>query len=136
MGTTINLIISLGDTDAAGVLFYPRLFELAQRAFEHHCTVAGFPITRFFKEGVLAPVVHVEADYRAPLRLGDTITIETSVEGIGDTSFRMAYVFRREEGTLAGEALVVHACLGRDGKSVPVPGTLREAFSRTHGLGG
>ena len=125
----MHTVISLGDTDAAGVLFYARLFEFSQRAFEHHCAGCGFPITRFWSEGVLSPVVHVEADYRAPLRLGDAIAVEPSVEAIGDTSFRMAYVVRKQDGTLAAEALVVHACVSREGKSVSVPTTLREALT-------
>jgi YbgC/YbaW family acyl-CoA thioester hydrolase len=133
MRTSLHTAISLADTDAAGVLFFGRLLEFAQRAFEHHCAGCGFPITRFLSEGVLAPVVHVEADYRAPLRLGDAIAIETGVEAVGDTSFRMAYVFRRSDGTLAAEALVVHACIGRDGKSIAVPDTLRAALAPHHG---
>ena len=125
----MHTAISLAETDAAGVLFFGRLFELAQRAFEHHCAGCGFPITRFWSDGVLAPVVHVEADYRAALRVGDAIAIETGVEAVGDTSFRMAYVFRKHDGTLAAEALVVHACIGRDGKSISVPPALRAALS-------
>ncbi len=121
-------VISLGDTDAAGVLFYARLFDFAQRAFEHHCLVRGFPITRFWTDGVLAPVVHVEADYRAPLRLGDVIAIESCVEGIGDSSIRMAYLIRNDAEVLAAEALVVHACISREGKSISVPAPLRLAL--------
>jgi YbgC/YbaW family acyl-CoA thioester hydrolase len=125
----LTATISLGDTDAAGVLFYPRLFELAQRAFERFTGDRGFPITRFWEDKVLAPVVHVEADYRAPLRLGEPITVETTVEQIGDTSFRMAYIVRKVDGTLAAEALVVHACIDRDGRAVRVPEALRVALT-------
>jgi YbgC/YbaW family acyl-CoA thioester hydrolase len=128
MRTSYATTISLGDTDAAGVLFYARLFDLAQRAFEHHCAARGFPIARFWSDGVLAPVVHVEADYRAPLRLGDDVVVETSLEGMGGSSFRIAHVVRRGDGTLAAEALVVHACINRDGKSVPVSSALRLAL--------
>lgn len=125
----MHTVISLADTDAAGVLFHGRLFELAQRAFEQHCAGCGFPITRFWQEGIMAPVVHVEADFRAALRLGDAVAVETGVEGIGDTSFRMAHVVRRHDGTLAAEALVVHACVGRDGRGISVPAALRTALS-------
>ena len=129
MRTSFHTVVSLGDTDAAGVLFYARLFDLTQRAFEHHCAGCGFPITRFLAEGILAPVVHLEADYRSPLRLGDAITVETTVESIGDTSLRMGFVVRKDDGTLAAEALVVHVCLGRDGRSASVPAVLRIALA-------
>jgi 1,4-dihydroxy-2-naphthoyl-CoA hydrolase len=120
--------ISLGDTDAAGVLFYARLFDLVQRAFEAHLEASGIPISRCFAQGVVAPVVHAEANYRAPLRLGDAITVESTVESIGDTSVQMGYVVRKSDGTLAAEALVIHVCIGSDGKSVPVPAALRTAL--------
>jgi 1,4-dihydroxy-2-naphthoyl-CoA hydrolase len=129
MRSAMHTTISLGDTDAAGVLFYARLFELTQRAFEHHCAGCGFPIARFFADRILAPVVHVEADYRRALRLGDAITVEASVESIGDSSFRMGYVVRTEDGGLAAEALVVHVCIGADGRSAPVPALLRAALA-------
>lgn len=120
--------ITLGDTDAAGVLFYPRLFELAQRSFEAFVARGGLPLDRWLDEGLLAPVVHVEADYRAPLRLGDAVTVETTVESIGDSSFRMAHVIRRADGSLAAEALVVHACIESEGRSTRVPERIRKAL--------
>lgn len=120
--------ISLGDTDAAGVLFYARLFEIVQRAFEAFLAERGLPIDRCLDAGILAPVVHAEADFRSPLRLGDAITVAASVESIGDSSVRMAYVVRSEDGSLAAEALVVHVCIGGDGRSVPVPEALRRAL--------
>lgn len=120
--------ISLGDTDAAGVLFYPRLFEFAQRSFEAFVAKAGLPLERWLDEGLLAPVVHVEADYRAPLRLGEAITVETTVESIGDSSFRMAHVIRRADGALAAEALIVHACIESEGRSTRVPERIRRAL--------
>ena len=131
MRTSYATTISLSDTDAAGVLFFARLFELVQRAFEAHLATHGLPIARCMSDGIMAPVVHAEADYRSPLRLGDAITIETSVESIGDSSVRMAYIVRKIDGTLAAEALVVHVCVGRDGRSVPVAGALRDALTRT-----
>jgi YbgC/YbaW family acyl-CoA thioester hydrolase len=128
MRTSYAATISLGDTDSAGVLFYARLFELVQRAFEAHLTARGLALQRCFDEGIIAPVVHAEADYRAPLRLGDAVTVETSVESIGDSSVRMAYIVRLGDGTLAAEALVVHVCVGEDGRSVPVSEKLRRAL--------
>ncbi|MFO0828145.1 MAG: thioesterase family protein [Phycisphaerales bacterium] len=128
MRSTYAATISLGDTDAAGVLFYSRLFELVQRAFEAHLAACGKPIARCIAEGILAPVVHAEADYRTPLRLGEAITIDSSVESIGDSSVRMAYIVHRSDGALAAEALVVHVCIGRDGRSVPVPQALRDVL--------
>jgi len=130
MATTYAATISLGDTDAAGVLFFARLFDFVQRAFEAHIGARGLPIARCLSEGVFAPVVHAEADYRTPLRLGDAITIESSVESIGDSSVRMAYIVRKSDGALAAEALVVHVCIGSDGRSVPVAEALREALAR------
>jgi len=75
MATTYAATISLGDTDAAGVLFFARLFDFVQRAFEAHIGARGLPIARCLSEGVFAPVVHAEADYRTPLRLGDALRL-------------------------------------------------------------
>lgn len=128
MQRTYSTRVSLGDTDAAGILFFARLFEMVQRAFEGFLADRGLPIERCLDDGILAPVVHAEADFRAPLRLGDVITIEATVESIGDSSVRMAYVVQTSAGAHAAEALVVHVCVGSDGRSVPVPPRLRAAL--------
>lgn len=55
--------------DAAGVLFFARLFEHAHQVYEGFMEVIGWPLPQLLGEGALMlPIVHAEADYRSPMR--------------------------------------------------------------------
>ena len=67
-----HLVVRLPHTDAAGVIFYPKVFEIEQELFERWLELGGFSL-RDMLSGRLAPtpIVHCEADYRLPVRAGD-----------------------------------------------------------------
>jgi len=124
--------IALHDTDAAGVLFFAHLFRHAHDAYEAWMATLGFPLDAMLRDGELAlPLVHVEADYRRPLRHGDRVEVTLSVAEAGSRSFKINYRFRNQDGDLAATARTVHVCLHRgDGRSCPLPEALSAALRR------
>lgn len=106
--------IRLQFTDAAGVMFYARLFELAHLAFEDMLDAIGHPLPEDLAGAEVAfPIVHAEADYRAPMRLGNKVRIDVTVEGVRSRVFKLGYTFMLEDGTKAAEAQTIHAAVGR-----------------------
>ncbi|MSO44078.1 MAG: acyl-CoA thioesterase [Thermoleophilia bacterium] len=87
----------------------------------------GWPFTRLIEEGVGIPVVDSRCRFDARILLDDIITIETTVGGVGSTSFRSRHRFLR--GTeLCAEGELVHVCIERAGRTpVRVPDWIREA---------
>jgi acyl-CoA thioesterase FadM len=74
------------DTDAAGFLSSSQ-FRFAHAALEEFLSTLasrrqGHPRRRLF------PVVHAEADYRAPLSVGDKLTVKVEHQAIGDRPSR------------------------------------------------
>jgi acyl-CoA thioester hydrolase len=82
------------DTDAGGVVYYANYFKYFERARTHYLEERGLSVVRLLKEGTQFLVVHVEADYRSPARLGDTLTVETTLPQCGRTSVTFAHVIR------------------------------------------
>ena len=76
-----HLVVRLPHTDAAGVIFYPRIFEIEQELFERWLELGGFSI-REMLNGRLAPtpIVHCEADYRLPAVSYTHLTLPTNRE--------------------------------------------------------
>jgi acyl-CoA thioesterase FadM len=67
-------IVSLADTDAAGVVFTARAIEIAHRSFEAWLSSHGAPIADMLAGRLPAmPIVRVEADLHAPMRVGDAV---------------------------------------------------------------
>lgn len=119
---------SLGDVDAAGVVFHARLFDAAQRGLERFLEERGFPIARLCTEGPRTPVVRAEAEFRVAIRLGDRLLIASSAAETGTASFRMKHLFLRPDGSEAARVEVVHVAIDAHGRSIPLPADFRAAI--------
>lgn len=122
--------IALHDTDAAGVLFFGHLFRHLHDAYEDWMASLGFPLDTLLRAGEIAlPLVHAEADYRAPLHHGDRLTIAVAVASLEPTRFAMTYTCVREDGRLAAEALTRHCCIDpQRRKPIPLPTAMATAL--------
>ncbi len=118
--------ITWGDTDAGGLIYFPRLFHLFVVGLNDH--VGGEHLMdRLRREGHVLPVVEAEASFEAPLRAGDRAVVETTVPTTGESSFTPEFEIRREQAVAAtGSATFVLV----DGKFEPIslPDWLRAAL--------
>lgn len=121
--------VPLYDIDGAGILFYGYLFRRTHDAFEAFMRALGYPIDQWIANGEwLLPVVHVEADYRMPMRHGDSLVVSLNILAVRDRSFIVGYRFWNEDGERA-VAKTVHACVAADIKeAIPLPPDLRSAL--------
>ena len=76
--------------DPAGIVFYPRYFEMINDCVEmFFCDALGRPFESMLPEfGV--PLVSISAQFLAPSRFGDLLQLALSVSGIGRTSMQFA----------------------------------------------
>jgi YbgC/YbaW family acyl-CoA thioester hydrolase len=120
---TSGSVVRLYDTDAAGFLFFGSQFRFAHEALEGFLEQVGFPVGGLIRSReALFPVVHAEADYRTPLRVGDRVTVRLAVRAIGDRSFTIGYRLTLADGRDAGSVTTVHAALDpATGASRPLP---------------
>lgn len=131
--------VRFSDVDGAGIVYYPRYFNLCHDAFEQFFTAVGpvsYPhLVNDLKRGF--PTVHVEADYKRPLRYGDVALVEVAVTKVGHSSAAFRYRFRREgdaERALHFEARLVTAYMDLStGRSLPMDEATREAL-RAHAV--
>lgn len=94
---THKTAVRLYDTDAAGLLFFGNHYRIAQAAYEDYLTSRGIDIAAVIREGKwLIPIVHSEADYKAPLGVGDRLTVELSCVSRSEHSFVLEFVFVKE----------------------------------------
>jgi len=81
--------------------------------------------------GVHVVVVHQELSYRAQVRLGDRLRVESDVSRLGRSSFvfEQSITFA-DDGRVAAEGTVTMACIGSEGRAVPIPDGLRARLER------
>jgi acyl-CoA thioesterase FadM len=132
MAFTHETTVRLYDTDAAGRLFFGALFRLVQEALEEFMAREGVPVGDVIAGGeFLYPVVRVEADYLAPLAVGERVRVEVTVARVGRRSFTLRYRVAFADGREAANAQVVHAVIGAaSGAPAALPGPLREILER------
>ncbi len=134
---SVNTMINVRHTDAAGIIFFPRQFDIAQDVHEAFLDHIGFSFQRIlYNEDFLFPIVHAESDYMLPLRAGDRITVNASIENIGRTSYTMAFEFRDANGQLAGSVKTVHVALDKTAwKKIEIPTEFLKALQKAKQAG-
>ena len=123
-------IVRFSHCDPAGIVFYPRFFEIVHEAKEDWFREAvGLP----FRELIVArregfPIVRLECDFRAPSRLGDELDIAVGVARIGEASLHLHYALGcAGEPRLDVRTVVVHTNLA-SGRPAPIDADLRRRF--------
>ena len=124
--------IRFQEIDAAGILFYGRVFDLFHDAYVGLLTELGFPLPMMLAdEPWLLPLAHAEADYRAPLRFGDRVEVELQTRRLGKSSFTLTYRIVGEAGRVHAVGSTVHTCVDRGTfSSHRLPETLRCALAK------
>lgn len=87
--------IRFGDVDKAGIAYYPHIFNMCHVAFEEMWEkFIGRSYDRLILEDRIGmPIVHVNADFMAPLQYGADIAIRVSVVRIGTRSLEFQFDF-------------------------------------------
>lgn len=122
------------DVDAAGIVFFARFFSYAHEAMESFFSALDGGYVRLTMERKIGmPAVHVEADYKAPLRFGDLVKIAVRVPHVGTKSCTYRYELWRQDGVLS--AVVHHTCAVSDlraMKAIVIPDDVRALLDRHH----
>ena len=129
---TYKTVIHLHQTDAAGLLFFSHQFEIIHDAYEALLEKIGFGFANLIRQkDYFLPIVHAEADYKAPLFVGDRITIEVRIGRIGKSSFSFVYKLWNADKKLIGTAKTVHVTTDkRTHRSIPLPREMKVAIKK------
>lgn len=122
--------VRLHDTDMAGRLFFANQFRFVQEAFEEFAEAQGIDLRHLCQESPYLLVIrHVEADYLAPLQLGDRLRIDLALSTMGVSSFALCYRLSCDE-RLVGTAKTVHVALSRaTNEKMALPEELRSRLA-------
>jgi 4-hydroxybenzoyl-CoA thioesterase len=136
LSITRNIRIEWCDCDPAGIIFYPRYFDM----FDTATTVLieralGMKKAAYLKAYRFAghPAVESRARFRQPTRFGDEVTIETTLIDCGRTSFKLEHRLMKD-GAVAVEAAETRIWLVREGDnparitSQPIPPEVAARF--------
>lgn len=106
-----TLLVHFHEIDRAGIVYFARIFEYCHRVYEELLEEVVGPLEEFFRTKDWGlPLVHAEADYAKPLRIGDRVRVRIEVERVGEKSITMAYTLTAAaSGELHAKVKLVHA---------------------------
>ena len=99
------------DIDAAQIVFFPRLLVYCHEALEQFfAPFEGGYAGLVIKRRIGLPAVHIDIEFKKPLRYGDKVTVNLDVTKIGRTSVGLRYTILRA-GDGAEVARINHVCV-------------------------
>ena len=105
-----------GDCDPAGIVFYPRYFEMFDASttalFERALGMNKFEFVKAY-DSVGYPMVDTRARFLLPTRYGDDVVIETEITEIKRSSFEIRHRLIKD-GALAVEGFETRVWVARD----------------------
>ncbi|HYD82141.1 MAG TPA: thioesterase family protein [Paucimonas sp.] len=126
---SVDIPVRFGDCDPAGIVFYPRYFEMFNGVVEDWCArELGLSFREMhLRHGMGLPTVHLETDFTAPSELGETLRAELAVEKIGGASLLVAIRLLGPQGGERVRAKIVLVAMNlRERRAMPIPQPMRE----------
>lgn len=118
--------VEFNHCDPAGIVFYPRYFEMLNSTIENFfADVLAYPFARIHvEEHCAVPTAHIDATFRAPSRLGETLDFVLEIEDVGRSSVRLVQrVSAGGQDRLQCVSTLVW--VGCDGRAAPWPDVIR-----------
>lgn len=129
-----NRVVRFQEVDAAGIVFYARMFDYFHDAYVGFLRERGAPLEEALQDrSWVAPLRHAEADYRRPLRFGDQIAVAITDVRVEETQYRVRYrIEQAGEVACTGETLHVSVDPATF-RRCPLPDPLRRALETEGG---
>jgi 4-hydroxybenzoyl-CoA thioesterase len=127
-----EVTVRFGDCDPAGIVFYPRYFEMINNLVEDWCAQGlGMSFRELHMErGLGLPTVHIETAFVAPSELGEMLRAELRVQKIGGASVTLQVRLAGPAGEDRVRARLVLALMNlKERRAIPIPEPLRASIA-------
>lgn len=111
---TTTVKIYFYDADPAGIIFYASLFKYVHAAYEDFMRSLHTQRDFFFDKEYVLPIMHAEADYVKPIKVGDELRVDVVVSSLRESSFELSYKFYKADNQFTAIAKTVHVCVLKD----------------------
>ena len=117
------------DTDAGGVVYYANYLKHLEEGRTEFCTQRGVDTAELVKQGIYFVVAHLEMDYKASAKYGDTVQVNTKIEKIGRSSLIFYQTITREDKLLI-TSFITWVCVNTQFKPVSIPNDVKQALQK------
>ncbi|MFC0014453.1 MULTISPECIES: thioesterase family protein [Allobacillus] len=124
-----DVTVRYQETDQMGVVYHSNYFVWFEIGRTRLIEQLGFDYIAMEEEGILAPVIDIQASYKTPVRYGQTARVETKIAEYN--GFRVTYSYKifTEDNQLSVTGTSTHVCVK---KSNFRPISIKKHFPELH----
>lgn len=93
--------VTFGDTDAAGVVFYPNYYRWFDRMTHELLRATGQPLETHWTTGQAPVLIEAQCRFLSSLRYDDLVRLEAEVTDVRERTFRVDHRIRRASDMVA-----------------------------------
>ncbi|MBS4207415.1 thioesterase family protein [Bacillus sp. FJAT-50079] len=109
-----TIAVRYAETDQMGVVYHANYLVWMEIGRTKLIEDLGFTYAEMEKDGILAPVIDVQASYKQPLKYGDKAHVKTWIENYDGIRVTYGYEIYTGEGNLAVTGYTKHVCVKRE----------------------
>ena len=120
--------VKWGDTDAAGIVFYPNFYKWMDEATHEFFAAIGLPTSTLYAEQqVSVPLLEANCQFKSPLFFEDHVTVRSTVVELHQKVFKISHRFFKGEKIVAeGYEVRAWTSFKEKPKAHPIPNEVRE----------
>ncbi|UII57900.1 acyl-CoA thioesterase [Cytobacillus spongiae] len=112
--STRELEVRYAETDQMGVVYHANYLVWMELGRTKLIQDLGFNYAEMEKDGILSPVIDIQASYKKPLRYGETATIQTWIEEYDGFRVTYGYTILSPNEEIAVTGWSKHVCVKKE----------------------
>jgi len=131
MAVDYSFKVRFGDTDAAGIVFFPNFYRWMDEATHELFTELGHPTSELLSiEKISTPLLDSKCEFKTPLFFEDEVIVKTEVIELHNRVFKLSHTFYRGETLIAaGYTLRAWTSFKEKPKAIAIPEHIREKLT-------
>ena len=114
----MEMKVTWGDCDAAGIWYYARVFDWFTNARMKHLVDHGLPYMNTFHDlGIAIVCLKADCEYKKSVRPEDDVRIHTTITTLTRTRLAYQYQIFNKNGDLVAEGVTWHAYVDQEGQA-------------------
>ncbi|MGJ7921157.1 acyl-CoA thioesterase [Neobacillus sp. LXY-4] len=112
--STKEIEVRYAETDQMGVVYHANYLVWMELGRTKLIQDLGYNYAEMEKDGIISPVIDIEASYKKPLRYGESATIKTWIEEYDGFRVTYGYEIYTGGGDLAVTGKSKHVCVKQE----------------------
>lgn len=123
---SIKRRVNFYDCDPAGIIFFSRVFDFAHSAYEQLIQSIKKDEDYWNNDKYVVPIIKSNSTYLKPIKYGDNITINMSINELRSSSFELSYEMISAESELLCSVKTVHIFVDKKSwKKIGIPENIK-----------